>query len=191
MTNKQATHHGYARYYEPLLAPLRQSAVRLLEIGVEDGASLAGWREFFPAAEQVWGVGLGAGDRQGLELSGKVDWGEGGVADCGQDPGPPCAIIRGDQSDSAFLAQLVRNTGGNFTVVVDDGSHLPAHQLFTLEALWPSVAPGGLYIVEDVETRSGRLSYYSVSINLIPVTGESRRSSTATPTRASNPLWSE
>ena len=27
-------------YYEPLLAPLRQSAVRLLEVGVEDGRSL-------------------------------------------------------------------------------------------------------------------------------------------------------
>ena len=26
------------------------------------------------------------------------------------------------------------------------------HQLITLETLWPSLAPGGIYIVEDVET---------------------------------------
>ena len=63
----KATHHGYtnlrmspctlytlsvpcrySRYYEPLLAPLTQAPVRLLEIGVEDGRSLAAWRRYFP-----------------------------------------------------------------------------------------------------------------------------------------------
>ena len=38
------------------------------------------------------------------------------------------------------------------TVIIDDGSHLPSHQLLSLETLWPALAPGGLYIVEDVET---------------------------------------
>ena len=37
-------------------------------------------------------------------------------------------------------------------MIIDDGSHLPSHQLLSLETLWPSLAPGGLYIVEDVET---------------------------------------
>ena len=38
---------------------------------------------------------------------------------------------------------LIGQTGGNFTLVIDDGSHLSSHQIITLEALWPSVAPGG------------------------------------------------
>ena len=42
------SHARYSRYYEPLLAPLRQSPVRLVEIGVQGGASLAAWRRFFP-----------------------------------------------------------------------------------------------------------------------------------------------
>ena len=29
---------------------------------------------------------------------------------------------------------------------------ISSHQLITLETLWPSLAPGGIYIVEDVET---------------------------------------
>ena len=37
-------------------------------------------------------------------------------------------------------------------MIIDDGSHLPSHQLLSLETLWPALAPGGLYIVEDVET---------------------------------------
>ena len=40
--------YRYSRYYEPLLAPLTQAPVRLLEIGVEDGRSLAAWRQYFP-----------------------------------------------------------------------------------------------------------------------------------------------
>ena len=95
--------------------------------------------------------------------SGKVEWGEGGVAPCSPQPGdPPCSIVRGDQSDTAFLQRfvhqvswdwwvwilryspLIGQTGGNFTLVIDDGSHLPSHQIISLETLWPSVAPGWL-----------------------------------------------
>ena len=48
----------YSRYYEPLLAPLAQAPVRLLEIGVEDGRSLAAWRRYFPQvmAYVVWNI---------------------------------------------------------------------------------------------------------------------------------------
>ena len=37
-------------------------------------------------------------------------------------------------------------------MVIDDGSHVPEHQVISFEALWPSVKPGGIYVVEDVET---------------------------------------
>ena len=140
--------HGYQRYYEPVLGPLRHFPVRFLEIGVEDGRSLAAWRQYFTRPAQLVGVGWG-------------NWQTDPVTSCscpapaplscalppGQDlAAAPCTLYRGDQSDPAFLARLVANTGGNFTVVVDDGSHLPSHQLLTLETLWPSLAPGGLYI---------------------------------------------
>ena len=111
----------YSRYYEPLLAPLAQAPVRLLEIGVEDGRSLAAWRRYFPQvsshsgntdhtdspdqAEHIWGLGLDAEARAGA--SGRVEWGAGGVAPCGGDPAPPCSIVRGDQSDEAFLQSFI------------------------------------------------------------------------------------
>ncbi len=37
-------------------------------------------------------------------------------------------------------------------LVIDDGSHEPGHQLKTLVKLFPRVAPGGLYVIEDIET---------------------------------------
>ena len=59
----------------------------------------------------------------------QVDWGEDGVAECSEALGPPCSVVRGDQSDTAFLAQFIARTGGNYSVVIDDGSHLPSHQV--------------------------------------------------------------
>ena len=42
------------------------------------------------------------------------------------------------------------------------GSHVPSHMVFSLFALWSSVKPGGLYVIEDLETnywRSGSNIY--------------------------------
>jgi len=64
-------------------------------------------------------------------------------------------ILAGDQSDCQFLAALARNFSGaaQLDIIIDDGSHVPSHQLRSLEALFFSaLKPGGLYIVEDVET---------------------------------------
>ena len=72
----------------------------------------------------------------------------------------PCALGRGvqgwavDPSDPASLAKVAA-AGGPFDIVVDDASHGPAAQLEALKALFASdaaLAPGGLYIIEDIET---------------------------------------
>lgn len=39
-------------------------------------------------------------------------------------------------------------TKGPWDVIIDDGSHLPSHMIYTMFALWQSVKPGGLYIIE-------------------------------------------
>lgn len=33
-------------------------------------------------------------------------------------------------------------------MIIDDGSHLPEHQWTTIEALWRTIKPGGVYIIE-------------------------------------------
>ena len=35
-------------------------------------------------------------------------------------------------------------------VVIDDGSHVGRMQLEAFQSLWPYLAPGGAYIVEDM-----------------------------------------
>ena len=61
-------------------------------------------------------------------------------------------MFKGDQSDVEFLEHFKKRTGGNYDIIIDDGSHVPSHQKITFEALWSSVVPGGYYVIEDLET---------------------------------------
>ncbi len=47
--------HGFCPFYEDFFAPVRMDVKSVLEIGVEDGASIRGWLDYFPNAT-VWGL---------------------------------------------------------------------------------------------------------------------------------------
>ncbi|SER18100.1 Methyltransferase domain-containing protein [Lentzea xinjiangensis] len=127
--------HWYTQHYERHFARLRTEAVRVLEIGIggyrdpdRGGGSLRMWQRYFP---------------RGLVLG--LDIAQKNVT------GPRIATVQGDQSDAAFLDRLGRERGP-FDVVIDDGSHLNDHVRTSFHALFPHVRPGGLYVVEDLQT---------------------------------------
>jgi hypothetical protein len=95
--------------------------VRVLEIGVDHGGSLQMWKEYFGLKAQIIGV----------------------------DIEPRCAEYAESQIDiciknqcDASLTQL-----GPFDIVIDDGSHICAHQSITFRNLWPHTR--GVYLIED------------------------------------------
>ncbi len=63
-------------------------------------------------------------------------------------------VYVGSQDNVTFLEHAATQieAGGGLDVLVDDGGHTMHQQLVTLEKLWPHIRPGGLYIVEDVQT---------------------------------------
>lgn len=50
------------------------------------------------------------------------------------------------------MNNFIEVSSGNFDIIIDDGSHWPQHQIISFETLWKAVKPGGMYIVEDIET---------------------------------------
>lgn len=69
--------------------------------------------------------------------------------------GLPCLVCaaRQPQHNPAGFQPCARTLAhstriGNFDMIVDDGSHDPGHQLATLTALWPTIEPGGIYVIE-------------------------------------------
>jgi hypothetical protein len=134
-SDKYRRHH-YERYYERWFSPIRdQPGLKLLEIGANQGHSLKLWSDFFPQASIILGLGYGRAAR-GVEE--KVE------------NLPKVTIYRGDQSAKDTMDYL--NQRGPWDIIIDDGSHVPEHMIFSLFHLWKSVTPGGLYIIEDLET---------------------------------------
>ena len=132
-TDKASNGHDVLSFYERFLEPMRDRAVRVLEIGVLDGASLHMWRDYFPngmiiGVDRDRGALAHVGDRISIELA--------------------------DQSSQRDLDRIA--SLGPFDVILDDGSHVWSHQILSLQTLFPSLRPGGFYVVEDLDTSYGR-----------------------------------
>ena len=117
----KATRHHYHLVYEPILAPLRFEEVTLLEVGVDKGASLRAWREWFPNALIT-----------GIDIYKRAP-----LRDI-----PGVAQIKANSTNPPDL--------GRFDIIIDDGCHFLRTQAATLKALWPMLNPGGTYFIEDV-----------------------------------------
>jgi len=61
-------------------------------------------------------------------------------------------IFIGDQSDENFLKTVIAQVG-KVDIIVDDGSHVPTHQIKTFDVLfYNALAEDGIYICEDCST---------------------------------------
>lgn len=134
-TDKQGVHF-YAEAYERHFAPYRDHPIDVLEIGIGGyadpnlgGESLRMWKAFFPRARIV-----------GLDIHDKVGIDEDRIR-----------TVRGDQSDPALVADVVRRFGP-FTIVIDDGSHVCRDVITSFVNLFPTLAEDGIYAIEDLQT---------------------------------------
>jgi hypothetical protein len=67
---------------------------------------------------------------------------------CRQHADQRIVVELGSQADPAFLNGLGRKYAPS--VIIDDGSHNSDHQILSLECLFPFLAEGGVYVVEDL-----------------------------------------
>jgi predicted O-methyltransferase YrrM len=130
---------SYLDVYASYLDAIRDTVRSVLEIGVLGGASLRMWWEYFPKAEIF-----------GLDINPAAAFKEDRIT-----------VHIGSQADPDVLAAI--NPGGTFDLIVDDGSHLVDDQLVTFHELWPRVAPGGLYVMEDMRCSYGDLTTESLT----------------------------
>jgi len=136
------TAHSYQTMYGTFLGPLAKSEYKpkLLEIGLGctmrygPGASVKVWRQLLPHAE-IWESDV---DKACVERSRSKGLLKG------------INTLVGDQGDQVVLQQWIKDSGGNFDVVIDDGGHRNTQIKASFDALWPAVKPGGLYFLEDL-----------------------------------------
>lgn len=133
-TDKGPQHHNYTAIYERYLDPLRHTKQTLLELGVggyafpdRGGQSLRMWVEYAPEWKVI------ATDIYPKHF----------VVD-------GAAIVQISQDNEPELTLLCEVYSP--TIIIDDASHINPLTIRSFEILFPLLAPGGLYIVEDTET---------------------------------------
>jgi hypothetical protein len=60
-------------------------------------------------------------------------------------------VLVGDQAKADDLHRWMKESGGKFDVIIDDGGHRSDMILNTVTTLWPEINPGGWYFIEDLE----------------------------------------
>jgi hypothetical protein len=136
------THHGYERFYDYFLLPYKNKHINFFEIGVDKGRSLKMWNDFFTNAK-IYGMDI--------DYHYKHEKGE---------------IFKGDQSNINDLTKIM-DIVKKVNIILDDGSHVPEHQLLTFNFLFKNfLEMDGLYIIEDIETSYWRnAELYGYKIN--------------------------
>lgn len=117
----------YARYLPEL--PSRGSELRILEIGVREGASLRTWSDRFPDA-RIFGIDIDPSCKRHEEAG--------------------IHIAIGSQKNPEFLRSAFPDTR-RFDLIVDDGSHINSMTLAAFDVLFAErLKPGGIYVIEDL-----------------------------------------
>jgi Rhamnosyl O-methyltransferase/CmcI len=128
--------HRYTPHYEHHFKKLRKKKLKILEIGVggfddpnAGGASLRMWKYYFPKSS-IYSIDIY--DKSNIQEN-------------------RIAIFRGSQNDPEFLRNVVDQMEG-LDIVIDDGSHLNEHVITSFRTLFPLLADGGIYVIEDTQT---------------------------------------
>jgi len=136
--------HNYSIIYASILAhyvPRRGSALRLCEIGVFRGESLAVWTQVLPRGAEVLGI-----DGNIRPWVRSVEW----LQAKGAFPHGYPRVLELDTIDGDHAAVA----DGTCDVLVDDGGHQPHHQVATFRRWWRKVRVDGAYVIEDVKNAS-------------------------------------
>lgn len=121
--------HNYLKYYELFLENMRYDDFTVVEMGCFTGASLKMWKEYFPHAQII-----------GIDLNEKlVSLEEERIK-----------FICSDAT-SPDLVKVLSDCSNNIRLIIDDCSHAWADQRISFEQLFPILAGGGYYIIEDLE----------------------------------------
>ena len=139
-TDKGPIKHLYTEVYHRYFKDLRSSPVRVLEIGIAHGSSILMWAEYFSKGD-IHGMDCWVNNPEAKDNALKT------LEDV------RATVHIGSQDSLEDLEKVIEAVPGGFDVIIDDGSHCAEDQQFSLGTLFPHLLPGGLYFIEDLQTR--------------------------------------
>lgn len=146
MSDKGSGHHNYTSYYSTLFEPIRNKKLNILEIGIgsinpsipsnmsgtigkyKPGASLRGWRDYFPNAT-IYGCDI---DRDILFTDDRIK------------------TFYLNQCDPVSIKEQVVDKNIIYDIIIDDGLHNFHVNVNVLSLLYEKLNMNGFYIIEDI-----------------------------------------
>lgn len=126
-TDKSSTLHNYSEKYENYFLKLKDTKLKILEIGIQNGFSLKTWEEYFQNSE-IYGID---------------------IHDCSRFNTERVKTFICNQTDLNKLKEI-NEQYGPFDIIIDDGSHYSRDMKKTFDFLFPLLNKNGLYVVEDL-----------------------------------------
>lgn len=134
-SDKGTVHSYISEYYNETLKPYRDTAEKVLEIGVLNGDSMRLWKKYFTKAEIV-----------GIDIT-------------QQKPEDGITYIHAD----AYNADTLSLFSEEFDVIIDDGPHTLESQFYFISHWYNKLKPGGLLIIEDVQSPDDAIRLFSLA----------------------------
>ena len=130
----KAVGHGFTEFYDDYVNKYVKPNV--LEIGVHKGGSLRMWEEYFGSPLVV-----------GVDVEEKSQYQTKNIKTIVADQGDPVQLLK--------CLDICKE----YQIMVDDGSHLMGHQISSIAYLFPYLASGGVYFLEDLHTSFAGLEF--------------------------------
>jgi hypothetical protein len=130
--------HGYTPFYDREFSKLRDEPIRLLEIGLNVGASIKLWLQYFSQAKVI---GLDIVD---FKFAPQIEQFivENGLLNRFE-------FFKGSAFSPYDLQRFVEAYPDLFDIIIDDGAHSSGTIVMSFNYLWGHVKPGGYYCIED------------------------------------------
>lgn len=127
--------HDYLGFYQQIFDQfVTERPVKLMEIGVANGASMWIFREYFKDYKFT-GIDIEPTFHQQMEYQQEL------IKD---------SDIEFRWQSNSENPQTYQNLDNDYDIIIDDGCHNPWTQLKTFELAYPHLKIGGVYIIEDL-----------------------------------------
>jgi hypothetical protein len=137
----------WSHYFDPYHRHFQKFVgreVHVLEIGIFSGGSLGMWHAYFGSQLHLYGVDIEPA--------------------CQVYAADRTRIFTGDQADRSFWKRF-RQQVPRLDAIIDDGGHSHHQQIATLEELLPHLAPGGVYLCEDIHGLDNGFAAYLAELS--------------------------
>jgi len=111
---------------------MRNKEINFCEIGIEAGASVQMWEQYFSKANLF----AFEYDENKIELCKKL--------------APNTNFLKTDVSNEQILHQTFKDTDKMFDIIIDDSNHHQPDQLKIIKVSVDYLKPGGILIIEDI-----------------------------------------